>query len=155
MKNLLSALAIFTLLFSCQPEGRVFVEHQELSPEVEWLKKDTRTFSVPVEDNSKPYNMSLSFRFANGYQYEVARVNVTEKSPSGIEAIKEYELTVRNTDGSYKGEAGYDIWDSEHLVEPNKTFTEKGTYTYIIEHNMPTDPLYFAMEIGVILDEVK
>ena len=155
MKNLLTAIALSIFFFSCQPEGRVFIEHQELSPELEWLKDDIRTFKVPVEENSKPFDMSLSFRFANGYQYEVARVSVTEISPNGSETTKEYELTVRHADGSYKGEPGYDIWDSEHVIETNKTYSEKGTYTYKIKHIMPVDALNFAMEIGVILDEVK
>lgn len=155
MKQLITSLFISILLLSCQPEGRVFIEHQELSPELEWLKDDVRTFKVPIEDNNRPYNMSLSFRFANGYQYELARVSVTEISPSGTETTKEYELTVRHADGSYKGEPGYDIWDSEHVIEVNKIYSEKGTYTYTIEHIMPVDALNFAMEIGIILDEVK
>ena len=155
MKQLITSLFISILLLSCQPEGRVFIEHQELSPELEWLKDDVRSFKVPVEDNNKSYDMSLSFRFANGYQYELARVSVTEISPSGTETIKEYELTVRHADGSYKGEPGYDIWDSEHVIETNKTYSKKGTYTYKIKHIMPVDALNFAMEIGVILDEVK
>lgn len=148
---------LFSTLFflSCQPEGRVFIEHQELSPEVEWLKKDIKTFKVPVVDVNQNYNMSLSFRYINGYPYQVARVTVTEITPSGKESKRDYELKVRNNDGSYIGEPGYDIWDSEHLIETNVKFTEKGTYTYVLEHNMPDDPLNYAMEIGVILDVVK
>ncbi len=155
MKRLLSVLAMAIGLIACQPEGRIYVKHQELSPNVEWLKKDIREFKVPIKDNSIAYNMSLSFRYANGYQYQVAKVKVTETSPSGKEMVKEYDLKVRKDNGDYIGEAGYDIWDSEHLVEPNKKYEETGTYTYVIEHNMPNDPLNFAMEVGVILDKVK
>jgi len=82
-------------------------------------------------------------------------VKVTETSPSGKEIVKEYELKVRESNGDYIGEAGYDIWDSEHLVEPNKKYKETGTYTYVIEQNTPVDPLNFAMEIGVILDKAN
>ena len=155
MKRLLSVLAMAIGLIACQPEGRIYVKHQELSPNVEWLKKDIQEFKVPIKDNSIAYNMSLSFRYANGYQYQVAKVKVTETSPSGKEMVKEYDLKVRKDNGDYIGEAGYDIWDSEHLVEPNKKYEETGTYTYVIEHNMPNDPLNFAMEVGVILDKVK
>ena len=155
MIRLLIILAITIGLNACQPEGRIYVEHKELSPEVEWLKKDSREFKVPIEDNSLAYNMSLSFRYINGYQYQVAKVKVTETSPSGKAMVKEYDLKVREDNGDYIGEAGFDIWDSEHLVEPNKKYEETGTYIYVIEHNMPADPLNFAMEIGVILDKVK
>ena len=155
MIRLLTILAITIGLIACQPEGRIYVEHQELSPRLEWLKKDAREFKVSIQDNSIAYNMSLSFRYFYGYQYQVVKVKVTETSPSGNETVKEYDLKVREDNGDYIGEAGYDIWDSEHLVEPNKKYEETGSYTYVIEHNMPNNPLNFAMEIGVILDKVK
>lgn len=155
MKNILITFSIVATLISCEQEGRIYSEHQELSPELEWLKKDVRTFKVPVTDNNIAYNLSLSFRFASGYQYETANVKVTETSPSGKEEVYEYELKVREANGDYIGEPGLDIWDSEHLVAANKKYDETGTYTYIIEQNTPNDPLNFAMEIGVILDKVK
>ena len=119
MKNLLSILSITFLLSSCQPEGRVYIEHQELSPDVEWLKKDSRTFQVPITSTEKAYDLSLSFRFSTGYQYKNAAVKMTEISPSGLETIKEYDLVLRADNGDYIGDPGYDIWDSEHLVEGN------------------------------------
>lgn len=152
MRKLILMLVAPVMFMACHPEGRVYVEHQELSPQVEWLKKDIKTFKVPIE-NAGTYDMSVAFRYANGYQYRMALVKVTEISPSGEEAVYEYELKVRDEKGDYIGEPGYDIWDSEHLVESEKSFSETGTYTYHIEHNMPTDPLNFAMEIGLILDQ--
>jgi len=153
MKNLITVLAIAASLIACQPEGRIFVEHQDLSPELEWLKKDVREFKVPIDDNSTAFKMSLSFRFATGYQYQTANVKVTETSPSGKETVKEYELKIREANGDYIGEPGLDIWDSEHLVEASKKYEETGVYTYSIEQNTPVDPLNFAMEIGLILDK--
>ena len=153
MKKYFTLIVVLIGFVACQPEGRVHVEHKELSPEVEWLKKDKIEFKVPVNDNSINYDLSLSFRYATGYQYEVLKVKVTEISPSGIEVVNEYDLKVREKNGDYIGEPGFDIWDSEHLVESNKVYNESGLYTYIIEQNTPVDPLNFAMEIGVILDK--
>lgn len=155
MRKLITILAITISLLACQSENRIYIEHQELSPEIEWLKKDVREFKVPIEDNSIAYNMSLTFRYVSGYQYQTVNVRVTETSPGGKEIVKEYELKVREANGDYIGEPGYDIWDSEHLVEPNKKYKETGTYTYVIEQNTPVDPLNFAMEIGVILDKAN
>ncbi len=155
MKKLIPILALAAILFSCESENRVYNEHQELSPQVEWLKKDSRKFSVPIDDKSSSYNLLLSFRYTTGYQYQTVNVKVTETSPSGKETIKMYDLKVREANGDYIGEAGLDIWDSEHKVESNKKYSETGTYTYFIEQNTPVDPLNYAMEIGVILDKVK
>ena len=155
MKNIIALLVVGILLFSCTPEGEIYNEHQELSPEVEWLKKDTRKFEVPIKDNSSTYDMSLSFRYAEGYPYKVAKVLVVEKSPSGKETEFEFDLKVRKDNGDYIGEGSLDIWDSEHLVQKGKKFEETGTYTYTIQHNMPRDPMPMAMEIGVIMRESK
>ena len=155
MNRLLVMLFFAIDLTACQPEGRIYEEHQELSPQVEWLKSDKREFKVPIEDNSIAYNLSLSFRYASGYQFKVVKVLVTETSPSGKETVNEYELKVREDSGDYIGEPGLDIWDSEHLVERNKKYEETGIYSYVIEHNMPVDVLNLAMEIGVILDKAK
>ena len=155
MRKFIGVLIIVIVLITCQPEGRVFVEHKKLSPNVEWLKKDSRAFKVPINDTSLLYDLSLSFRFANGYRYQVAMVKVTETSPSGEQVTNEYSLKVREENGDYIGEPGFDIWDSEHLVEPGKKYHEKGTYSYLIEQNTPNDPLNYAMEIGVILDKVN
>lgn len=155
MKNLLTILIIAITLSACQPEGRIYSENKDLSPEVEWIKKDKREFEVTIEDNNQAYKMSLMFRYATGYLYTTANVKVTEISPSGKTESKDYELRVRDEKGEYIGDPGMDIWDSEHLVETNKTYSEVGTYKYIIEHNMPFDTLVFAMEIGLALDKVK
>ena len=142
-------------LFACQPEGQIYVEHQELSPKLEWLKKDTREFKVPIEDNSISYNLSLSFRYVSGFQYQAVKVKVIETSPSGNEMVKEYDLKTRDDNGDYIGEAGYEIWDSNHLIELNKKYNESGFYTYVIGHIMSDDPLKNAMEIGVVLEKAK
>lgn len=148
------ACAIVFGLFSCQPEGRVFVEHQPLSPDLEWKKEDKPSFEVPIAEAGSVYDMSLTFRYATGYQYSIVKVLVFETSPSGKKKTMGFELTVKDEAGNYIGEPGLDIWDSTHLVSRNKSFEEVGTYTYEVVQNMPQDPLNYAMEIGVVLDEI-
>ncbi len=143
----------FLLLLSCESENRIYSEHKELSPDVEWLKSDIQEFEIPISDVESSYQLSIAFRYASGYQYQTARIIITEISPTGIEESKEYELQIRNEKGEYLGDPAFDIWDSEHIIETNKKFSEKGSYTYRIEHSMPVDPLYYAMEIGMLLDK--
>ncbi len=155
MKKILAILITSILMLGCQPEGRKYIEHKELSPLLEWLKKDVREFKVPIEKENQKYDMSLDFRYVEGYQYKVLKVSVTETTPSGKESTSVHELKLVDEHGEYIGEPALSFFDSEHLIEENKVFKEKGTYTYNIEHVMPNDPVNFAMEIGVILDEVK
>lgn len=153
--RIIAVISFTLLLFSCEPEGRIFSEHKELSPNIEWLREDSREFKVQIDDVSKDYNLGLSFRYATGYQFKTADVEVTEISPSGNNLVTEYSLKIREDNGDYIGEPAVDIWDSEHTVQSGKKYTEEGTYTYIIKHNMINDPMNYAMEIGLFVDESK
>ena len=152
MNKLMIVLLLAIGLTACQPEGRVYSKHKKLSRDVEWLQSDTRDFEVAIVDHGAAYNLSISFRYAQGYQYQFARVKVTETSPGGKTLVTEYSLKVREDNGEYIGKPGLDIWDSEHLVEKAKKYEETGTYIYTMEHAMPVDPLYYAMEIGLIIE---
>ena len=99
--------------------------------------------------------MSLAYRRLVGHNHEVVKVKVTEISPSGIKESIEHDLNMLDENGYKKGDGSLGIIDTEHLIVPNKIFKEKGTYTYRVEHMMPKDPIEFAIEIGVILDQVK
>ena len=155
MKNTLYILLLTIGLLSCQPKDRVFVEYEDLSPNIEWLKSDIIEFEIPIEDTNQVYKMSLSFRYANGYRFKTIDLLVTETSPNGEKENFNFSSAVRDSDGNYIGEPGYDIWDSEHLMIAKKKFKEKGVYHYTIEQMMPVDPLNYAMEIGLILDQVN
>ena len=123
-----------------------------MSPDLEWLKKDVPEFKVQVDDNSMTYDLHMGFRYANGYQYQVLKVKMVEISPSGVALETRHELKIREDNGEYIGEPGFDIWDSDHLIQANKTFEETGVYTYTIAQDMPVDILNFGMEIGLIVD---
>lgn len=155
MRKLVTILILALGLLACQPEGQIYNEHKELSPGLEWLKKDVREFKVPIDDNSVSYNVSLSFRYLSSFQPHVVKVKVTEIDPDGNEIVEEYDLKVRDEGGDYIGEFAYEIWDSKHLIVPGKNYSKPGLYTYLVEHNMDTAPLKNAMEIGMIVEKVK
>jgi gliding motility-associated lipoprotein GldH len=153
--KLLFAAMVSGLLLSCQPSDRVFIEHRDLSPELEWKREDARTFEVPIEDPNATYKMLIGFRFATGFPYQYAKVRVLEQTPSGNTSENVYSLKIRENNGDYIGEPGLDIWDSEHLVEPTKNYKEKGTYTYTISHDMEKEIMPLSMEVSLILDKVS
>ncbi|MFT4660313.1 MAG: gliding motility-associated lipoprotein GldH [Patiriisocius sp.] len=143
-----------TMLLSCQPEGRVYNEFKVLSPNLEWLKKDVRVFSIPVSQSEIGYNLSLSFRHSDAYMRNNLKVKITETSPSGVEKVLNHTVKLKDESGKFVGEPGFDIWDVEDVIESNYQYLEIGTYEYKIEHQMIEDQLHYAMDIGLILDEV-
>ncbi len=154
MKSIFFFIAFAAILFSaCAPENRIYEKHQSLSPNVEWLKTDKKTFEVAINDPASTYQFNLALRYATGYMWNEAKIIVEETSPSGIRKITPYTLKIREDNGDYIGEAGYDIWDSTHLVEGDYSYKEDGKYTYVLSHDMPRDEFPFAMEIGLIIDK--
>jgi len=152
MRKVIIFIISATILISCQSKSRIYSENQELSPQMEWLKSDVKTFKLKIDDPKKSYKLSLAFRYAEGYSSKLLKVSVIEISPTKKEKVVKYDLKIINEKGEYIGEPGLDIWDSEHLVEQNKKYQEKGVYTYKIEHQMPSDVVNMAMEIGLIVD---
>lgn len=155
MKKIAAIVGMLICMVGCSPEGRDYAEYKELSPMEEWLKKDVIAFSVPIEKENQEYNMSLAYRYVVGHNHEIVKVTVTETSPSGKEESIEHDLNMLDENGYYKGDGSLGIIDTEHLILANKVFKEKGVYTYKIQHMMPNDPIEFAIEIGVILDQAK
>lgn len=154
MRYLFIILSACFLLSGCN-EDCVFVEHQELSPNLEWKSEDVITFEVLIEDNSIAYNQSIAFRYATAFPYNNLLINITETSPGGVVTQRDYEIDVIDENMDYIGDPGGDIWDLEQVIESNKKFNETGTYTYTIQHIMQNDPVQLAMEIGMVLDKVK
>jgi gliding motility-associated lipoprotein GldH len=152
MKKIIGTLAFLTSLLSCQPGNRIYSKNQDLSPQLTWSRKDVKTFVIPVEEIDQEHTLRIAFRYAEGFPYESMLIQVREIAPSGEETVSPYTLTVRNKKGEYIGEPGLDIWDSEHVVDTKKKYTEKGEYTYKIEQAMTLDPVQLVMEIGMILD---
>ena len=153
MKKIIISIAIGLSLFSCQSENRIYSENQELSPEVEWLKSDVKTFKVKIDDILSSYNQTIFFRYAEGFSSKSLNVKVTEISPSNKTTVEHFELIVVDENGEYIGEPAVSIWDSEHLVAKSKKFNEKGTYTFIFEPETPKQKVDFAMEIGLAFDK--
>ncbi len=154
MRLLLPVGVICTLLLSaCTPENRIYEKHQSLSPDIEWLKEDVKTFEVNIMDPKSTYQFNIAFRYAQGYPWNEARVIMEEISPSGEKSTNTHSLKVRESNGEYIGEPGFDIWDSTHLIDPEKEYNETGKYTYIISHDMPKVEFPFAMEVGLIIDK--
>ena len=155
MKKTAAIVVMLIVMVGCSIEGRDYAEYKELSPMEEWLKKDVIGFNVPIEKDNQEYNMSLAYRYVVGHNHEIVKIKITETSPSGKVESVEYDLNMLDENGYFKGDGSLGVIDTEHMILANKIFKEKGTYNYKIEHMMPSDPIAFAVEIGMILDQVK
>lgn len=146
--------SIMLINIACNPK-KVYEKHLELSDNVEWKKSEVKKFEIEIKDISTSYNFYLAFRYAEGYPFTSVKLLLKEIQPDGSYEVLPYELQLRDEQGNYIGSPGYDIWDSEHLIIPNKKFTQSGKYLYEIMHDMPLDNLPLAMEVGIILEKAE
>ncbi len=153
MKKIITLSILLTVLYSCQSKKVVFEENQQLSPGLEWLTKDIKTFKFDLKDSKATYKSTLLFRFTEGFQYKSFKVKVTEISPSNEEKSTIVNLKIINDNGEYQGEPALEIWDSEHLINDNIKYKEDGLYTYKIESLFPSKSLPSAMEIGLRIEK--
>ena len=153
MKKIITLSILLTVLYSCQSKKVVFEENQQLSPGLEWLTKDIKTFKFDLKDSKATYKSTLLFRFTEGFQYKLFKVKVTEISPSNEEKSTIVNLKIINDNGEYIGEPALEIWDSEHVINDNLMYKEDGLYTYRIESLFPSKSLPSAMEIGLRIEK--
>jgi gliding motility-associated lipoprotein GldH len=153
MKNLILLSILATVLISCQSNNIVFKENQQLSPGLEWITKEIKSFKFNLIDSKATYKSYLLFRFTEGFQYKSFKVKVTQISPSNKRKVTIVNLKIINENGEYNGEPALEIWDSEHVISNNLIFTEAGSYTYRIESLFPSERLPSAMEIGLRIEK--
>jgi gliding motility-associated lipoprotein GldH len=152
-KFLFVSLFFVFFIYSCTPENRLYAERQELSPNLEWVGSDLKTFNFKTNEKDLIYTLTLELRFVTGYPFKNLNVLADIISPSGEVIQKEFTLNIKDDEGNYIGEAGMDLWDSKHIVDKELKLNEIGEYTIGFLHNMAMDPLPYVMELGVIIDK--
>lgn len=155
MRLLLSYLTL-ALLAGCTSSKTLFEEHQSVGEELEWSANEPLSFVIDIKENKHPYELALAVRCASGYPYDKLMLHVTETNPQGESVRRDVEVPIRNANGDFYGEKGFDIIDIEYVIDTKKEFPTFGKYTYTLEAAMPEiDPVVYVMELGFILRDVQ
>lgn len=144
------------MLSGCSDKNIIFKQYTKFD-NYEWKQDDPRTFTIHIDDNRKSKEMILSFRYATGYRFDKVFLKVTEIDPEGKRTMRDVDFRVRDEDGNFLGDKGFDIIDLDYVLDAHKEYPMHGDYTYTIEHVMPNkvQTLNYVMEIGLILQEQK
>lgn len=147
---------IFSGITSCSDKNIIFEEHQDLSADYTWKKDDVKTFVIDIQQNAHPMEFSVALRCATGYAYPNLPIRIKETGPDGTVVSRDMDITVRDANGEFLGEKGYDIVDIEQVIDAKKSFPSFGKYTYTIQQMAPeVDVLDYAMEIGLIVRDTQ
>jgi gliding motility-associated lipoprotein GldH len=152
-RNLFILIILTAFMVSCNHD-KVFEKYEKMNDN-KWLKSQSLTFEVPIEDTSSVYDISLTVRHADYYTYANILVTIDQVTPVGEERYKNFDLRLRKNDGSFIGDGSGDIWDTKILVYKKMSFNNKGTYKFVVENHMPYVETEGIMEIGFVVEKAK
>jgi len=68
---------------------------------------------------------------------------------------KDYNIFLRNTDGSFKGDGAGDLWDITYPVFTDITLPDAGIYKFEVQNVMPIMELPDIMDVGLIVRKAE
>lgn len=128
IKNSLLTLFVTLLLFSCDKK-RVFDEYKSVGSA--WHKDSIIRFNLPELDSTKEYNLFITLRDNNNYQFNNLFLIVDLEKPNGYTKTDTLEYQMANPDGTLLGNGFTDIKENKLYYKENIKF--KGKYKISIK----------------------
>jgi len=152
-KSLLVAMALFGLfaLSSCT-RGLVYEKYLEIEGN-SWEYESPVTFEVSIEELNKEYDLYVNLRHSNDYPYSNIWLMLFSLPPNGQPTQQRLELKLAKPDGAWIGNGMGSTITHEIRVRTGMRFTEVGTYTYTIQHDMRMNQVPAVSHVGIRMEE--
>jgi gliding motility-associated lipoprotein GldH len=154
MKKTILLLAIISALFTSCSKNKVFEKFIKLD-NYKWKRDNLIHFDVDIKDVKTNYDVTLALRHTTYYPFANIKVNVTITFPSGEMRTRDYNIFIRNTDGSFKGDGAGDLWDITYPVFTDITFPDVGVYKFEVQNVMPVMGLSDIMDVGLVVRKAE
>jgi len=143
--------------FSCQTID--LYEKTATIPQHKWKSSFKPSFTFTIKDTSTPYQLYVTLRHRDKYNYNNIYINLTTKQP-GQDSTRTimYPLELGNDENGWLGTGMDDIYDHRIPLTPAGTpyyFRKPGEYTFTIEQVMREDPLEYVMNAGIRVEKAK
>jgi gliding motility-associated lipoprotein GldH len=126
-------------------------------PKHRWESSFKPSFKFVITDTTSPYQLFITLRHNERYNYNNLWVNLYTKSPGAPKANKaQYELPLANNERGWLGTGMDDIYEQRVNLTPgneNFYFKKPGEYTFTLEHIMREDPLENVMNVGLRVEK--
>ena len=126
-------------------------------PKKEWKWDYKPEINFTISDTSSLYNIYISLRHTEAYEYRNLWLFVSTKLPGDSAYKKErIELPLQNPDGKWISATGMDdIWEHRILLFKEVSFKKPGTYSIQLEQNMRDNPLLNIMNAGIRIEKTR
>lgn len=152
-KTILMFAILSALLISCS-KNKVFEKYTSIENH-KWKRDNLIRFDVDIKDVKTNYDVTLALRHSTYYSFANIRVNVTITFPAGDIRTKDYNILIRDTDGSFKGDGAGDLWDITYPVFTDITLPDAGIYKFEVQNVMPLMELPDIMDVGLIVRKTE
>lgn len=159
MRSLSLALLLLTMLSSCD-QNAVFHQHKDL-PRT-WHRDSAQVFKVSEMDSLKPYNLFITLRNDNTYQYSNLFLITQMQFPNGRTIADTLEYSMANPDGSWLGTGFGDLKENKLWYKEQVRFEESGTYTFTVRQAMrkngnvdPVTALEGIHDVGLRIEKIN
>lgn len=153
MKKAVFILAILVGITSCKSD--LYYEEFIKIPGEAWNKDDILSFNVGISDTASVYNIYITVRNINRYEYSNLFLFVTTHSPDNKILKDTVEIMLADDQGHWLGRGAASVISLSHPYRQNIRFPIPGIYVFEIEQAMRTDDLKYIADIGVSVEQVN
>jgi gliding motility-associated lipoprotein GldH len=156
MKKTLLFLAPCALyLFSCTTID--LYEKTATIPGQSWKSSFKPSFDFTIKDTSSSYQLFITLRHRDRYNYNNIYINLTTRQPGGDSTQTErFDLKLGSDETGWLGSGMDDIYEHRIPLTPTGTafyFKKPGEYNFTIEQIMREDPLEDVMNVGLRIEK--
>ena len=147
MKHVL-VIFLGLVIISCD-SSRVYEDFHDME-DAYWHIDSVQRFSFRIDDTTKQYNLSATFRNASSYPYYNIYFQYSlQDSAKRIlkEELKEYNFFDSKT-GEPLGSGLGDLFDHMVPLEENFEFNHPGNYSIELKQQMRLDTLPYVLSVG-------
>jgi gliding motility-associated lipoprotein GldH len=140
-------------LTSCDKKG-VFESYSPI-PGDKWQKDSIFTYTIPIKESSRSYNMYVNLRNSVDYSYSNIWLFLTITPPKGQTVGDTVEFVLADPSGKWFGNGYGKLRDNKLLYRRNVYFQAPGDYTFTVQHGMRAETLEGIYNVGIRLEKAN
>jgi len=147
----LITLFLVPLLFLTGCKNEKTIEKRIVFPKESWQRYQMLDFELPVTESNRSCDLLFIFRCRKSFAYDEIPLNMVLNTPSGEERIKEYQIQIRDKNGSYTGTLSGDTCITQLVLKRNLSCPKKGMLKVEIENLNPRMETEGVFSAGLML----
>lgn len=153
MKRVVYIMAFSFAIYGCQT-GVLFEKNIPVNT-FGWNLTDTLNYEVVIPDTLQKYDLSISLRHRDIYNYTNLYLTIITQLPTGEVKRELVSLPLCDEGGKWLGKCSGDVCYAHILLMKKIIFPRTGHYKFKIVHEMRQTELKNILDIGLRIEKSK